>query len=127
MINAIAAGLRYFFVVFAIGFLLGTLRTLAVAPWVGDVAAVSIELPFMLMAAWIVCRRMARDVSPRLPLRLAMGATAFTGLMATELAVSAWFFDRAPAAWAAGMATTAGGLGVAGQIGFGLMPLVVRR
>ena len=127
MATAIAAGLRYVAVVFAIGFLLGVLRTLVVAPRIGAVAAVALELPFMLAASWLACRWLVRDVSPRLLPRLLMGATAFAALIGVEFATAVALFGQAPAAWLAGFGTLAGQLGLAGQIGFALMPLVTGR
>ena len=52
----IAAALRYFGIIFALGFVLGTIRTLWLAPIVGTVGAVLIELPIMLIASWLVAR-----------------------------------------------------------------------
>ena len=42
--TALALGLRYFAGVFAVGFLLGTVRTLWLAPTIGDLAAVGVYL-----------------------------------------------------------------------------------
>jgi hypothetical protein len=44
-------GLRYFTGVFAVGFLLGTIRKLWLAPAIGDLAAVGVELPVMIGAS----------------------------------------------------------------------------
>jgi hypothetical protein len=127
MTNPIAAGLRYFVPVFAIAFVFGTLRTLVVAPRTGDVVAVLIEVPLILLVSWWVCRRAAKGVSPRPLPRLVMGATALALLMLTEFTMSVRLFGRSPAAFLMGFGTLAGQLGLAGQIGFGLMPLLVRR
>jgi hypothetical protein len=80
MVNPFAAGLRYFLIVFAMAFAIGTVRTLLVASRTGAIIAVSLELLLVLALAWL-----------------------------------------------AALATPAGLLGLAGQIGFGLMPLVVAR
>jgi hypothetical protein len=50
--TALTLGLRYFAGVFAVGFLLGTVCTLWLAPAVGEVAAVAIELPVIIGASW---------------------------------------------------------------------------
>ena len=52
---SLGAGLAYFAVVFAAGFVLGTLRVLVVAPHLGEIAAVVAELPIMLAVSWIIC------------------------------------------------------------------------
>uniref|UniRef100_UPI001969E8F8 hypothetical protein n=1 Tax=Sandarakinorhabdus rubra TaxID=2672568 RepID=UPI001969E8F8 len=84
-------GLRYFAGVFAVGFALGTIRTLWLAPAIGELAAVAVELPVMLAASWWWCRRLLA----RRPLdtagRAVMGGTAFLWLMAAELGLSLAF------------------------------------
>jgi hypothetical protein len=52
----VSAALRYFGLIFALGFLLGTVRTLLLAPATGATAAVLIELPVMLGASWLAAR-----------------------------------------------------------------------
>lgn len=127
MINPIAAGLRYFVPVFTVAFVFGTFRTLVVAPRTGDVVAVLIEVPLILLVSWWVCRRAVKGVSQRALPRLMMGGTAFALLMLTESAMSMWLFGRPPAAFLAGFSTVAGLVGLAGQVGFGLMPLLIRH
>lgn len=122
-----AAGLRYFLPVFAFAFAVGVLRTLVVAPRLGDVLAVCIELPLVLGIAFIVCRRVTRNVAADFGVRAIMGATAFVLLMAVEFVMATALFGRAPADWLAGFTALAGQIGLVGQIGFALMPLVVRR
>ena len=58
MFNAVKAGIVYFLAVFAIGFLLGTIRILWITPWLGDGAAVLLELPVILTASWLLCARL---------------------------------------------------------------------
>jgi hypothetical protein len=48
MQSALKADLIYVAIVFTVGFLLGTLRVLGLAPILGERLAVMIELPFML-------------------------------------------------------------------------------
>ena len=76
MSTALRAGFVYFLIVFAIGFVLGTVRVLFVVPRFGATNAVLIELPVMLAVSWIVCawlvRRfgVARAVAARLVMAL---------------------------------------------------------
>lgn len=119
------AATRYAAIVFAIGFLLGTVRVLLIAPRLGALGATLIELPVMLAASWIVCGRVLR----RLPLsapgaRLAMGAIAFVLLIGAEVALGVFGFGRTLPDQIAAMATPAGLAGLAAQIGFGLFPLL---
>ncbi len=119
----IAAGGAYFLIVFAAGFALGTLRVLAIAPHLGELVAVALELPAMLAASWFAAGWVARRfaVPARLPPRLAMGAIAFAVLMLAEFALAA-ALGRSPAAYAAVFLTAPGLLGLAGQIAFALCP-----
>lgn len=127
MATALAAGLRYFLIVFAIGFALGTLRTLLVAPRLGELAAVALELPVMLAASWWVCGRLVRRLPSGLASRAVMGGSAFAMLIVAELTLAVTLFGRAPAALVMGWQTPAGLLGLIGLIGFGVMPLIRRR
>jgi hypothetical protein len=49
------AGAVYFLVVFLLGFGLGTIRVLFVAPRLGQTTAVLLETPLMLAASWTSC------------------------------------------------------------------------
>jgi ABC-type uncharacterized transport system permease subunit len=90
MRNALEAGTIYFFLVFTAGFAFGTMRTLVIAPAIGDLIAVAFELPLMLAIAWIACGWVLRRISvPNLTdHRIAMGAFAFILLMAAEVLMS---------------------------------------
>jgi hypothetical protein len=123
--TALALGLRYFAGVFAVGFLLGTVRTLWLAPAVGEVAAVGIELPVMIGASWWWCRRLLvrRDLGTGA--RAVMGGSAFTLLMLAELALSL-AFGRTAGEHLAAMLAPAGLLGLAGQLVFAGLPLIIK-
>ena len=54
--GATEAGALYAIIVFLIGFILGTIRVLLVAPRLGETTAVILEAPMMLAASWFVCR-----------------------------------------------------------------------
>jgi hypothetical protein len=128
MLAAIRAGLLYFLGVFAVGFLLGSFRTLVLVPRIGALAAVALELPLMLLASWWVCGAVLRrnPVTPAVLLRLTMGMSAFLLLMAAELALAVWGFGMTPADHWASFAGSAARLGLAGQLGFALIPLARR-
>ena len=53
--RAIEAGALYAIIVFVIGFILGTIRVLLLAPRLGETMAVSLEVAFILTASWF-CR-----------------------------------------------------------------------
>jgi hypothetical protein len=123
--TALAAGLRYFLGVFALGFVLGTIRTLWLAREVSELAAVLAELPLMIAASWWWCRRLLARQPLDLAGRAVMGGTAFIWLMLAEFAL-ALAFGRTPAQYLAGLLAPAGQLGLAGQGVFALLPLVVK-
>ena len=118
MAGALRAGALYFAVIFALGFLLGTVRTLALAPRIGEMGAVLAELPVILAASWFAAGRLARQLGPALRPRIAMGGFAFALLMAAETGLAA-VLGEAPFA---GLATPAGALGFAGQLFFAAFP-----
>jgi hypothetical protein len=127
----ILAGLAYFALVFALGFLLGTARTLFVrdAPSDGRLLGVLIELPVMLVASWFLCRTVIRRfaVAPAVAARAVMGGLAFVLLLLAELLAGALLFGRTPGEHFALYREASYALGLAAQIGFAVMPLVQMR
>lgn len=120
----VCAALRYFAIVFAIGFVLGAIRTLAVAPRIGATAAVLIELPFILGASWLVATRIARRTHPTPAAALGMGALAFLLLMAAEALLAVTLANQSLAEWSAALFRTPGWIGLTGQLAFSLFPLL---
>jgi ABC-type uncharacterized transport system permease subunit len=118
----------YFLPVLAAGFVLGTIRVLWLAPKTGLFAATVIELPVMLAISWLVAGQVINrlHIGPELQSRLAMGIIAFLLLMAAEHALGL-AFGKSSAQQLADIQTPAGLAGLAGQIGFGLLPLLVRK
>jgi hypothetical protein len=124
--SAIKAGVAYFGIVFLAGVLLGSLCILALAPALGEMSALAVELPLMLVVSWVVCRRLiARcSVTDAVIPRLAMGGVAFVLLMAAEAAVSILGCERSPEAHLAAYRSMGAQIGLAGQVAFGLLPAV---
>ena len=113
---------------FAVGFVLGTVRVLWLEGAVGRIAATLAELPAMLGVSYVIARRVLRRyaiTTPRHALRL--GAWAFSLLLAFELLAAMVISGRSPMQWIAQTTTTAGLLGLSGQMLFGLMPWIVLR
>jgi ABC-type uncharacterized transport system permease subunit len=127
--RAIIAGILYFAAAFALGFVLGTLRTLWLAPRLGAVAATALELPVMLAFSWLACGWFVRRwrVPDTLTARLAMGATAFVLLMIAEAGVSVLLLGRTVRDHFATYRELAPLLGLAAQIAFALFPTFHRR
>ena len=125
--SAVLAGAAYFALIFPVAFLLGVLRTLVLVPLTGELVAVALEVPVLLALAWGLARRLGRPVPATAGARAAMGGIAFALLMVAELALAVLILDMPPMAFLAGMATAPGLPGLAGQIAFGLIPLVQLR
>ena len=126
------AGGLYFAAVFALGFVLGTLRALWLAPMLGALAAVLIELPVMLAASygaarWLIGRELLAGRGFGSGQALAMGLLAFVLLMLAEAGLADVLAGQGPGEWLAAMARPAGLAGLAGQILFALIPLLARR
>lgn len=126
MSNSLRAGATYFAVIFALGFVLGTIRVLVLLPRVGETVAVLLEGPLILTASWFTCRFLIAKfrVTPLLSARLMMGGSALTLLLLAEFALGVYGFNRSVAEHFAHYATTPGALGLAGQIVFGLFPIM---
>ena len=115
--------LVYVATVFAAAFGLGTLRVLLVAPRLGELAAVTLEVPVVLGLSWLVAGRVLRRWPlPRPGQRLAMGGLAFALLMLAETILGVTLFGRSLAGILAAMTTLPGLVGLAGQMGFALVP-----
>lgn len=123
------AGVLYFLLVFGLGFLLGSLRVFLLAPWLGETLSVILELPLMLAAAWFICRALVRrfGVPATAAARLGMGALAFLLLIAAEITLGLTLFARSPDEVAAGFRTSAGLLGLVGQLLFAIFPWLQLR
>jgi hypothetical protein len=123
MIPVVKAAFAYTLPVFAVAFLLGALRVTLVAPVTGQLLAVALEVPLVLLLSWAVAGRVLARWPLSRTLRVAMGGIAFALLMLAELA-TALGFGQTPTAFLAAMGTPPGALGLVGQIGFALIPLV---
>jgi hypothetical protein len=125
MTAALKAGATYFVLVYAIGFLLGTVRVLLLLPLVGETAAVLLEAPLMLVVSWIAARWSSRrfTVPATVLPRLMMCAAAFALLILGELAVSRFVFGRSLEDTLATYRSLPGILGLSAQVIFTLLPL----
>ena len=129
MRKALIAGAVYFAVVFALGFLMGVLRVLVMAPRLGEVGGLMLELPVMLTASWLACGwLMSRfGVGPRPGGRATMSGVALVLLLIAEPAGAMILFGRSPGDLLGTYRTPAALLGLASQVAFVLFPLFRRR
>jgi hypothetical protein len=120
--RAATAGLIYFAVVFAVGFALGIVRTL-VAPAIGQLGGVAVELPLMLSAAWVVSNQLRQRVRVRgLRGAVIMGAVALVVLLPLEAGFAIVVFGRTVKEQLSSYCEPAQALGLAGQIVFATIP-----
>lgn len=120
------AGYVYALIVFAIGFALGAIRVLLLAPRLGDAIAVLLEAPLMLAVSWKISRWTAskHGLLSDPGGALLMGAIAFAVLMLVELATSMLFFNRTVAEYFAGFWSMARAIGLASQLCFASFPFL---
>jgi hypothetical protein len=124
--KAVSAGLAYGATIFGLGFLLGMLRELALAPLIGRTAVVWVEAPLILLASWFAAGWLIRrfGVWPAPPARLTMGVVAMMLLLIGEAAVAVLGFGRTLAMHLSSYLTARGALELLPQIAFAAMPLL---
>ncbi|MBK9572843.1 MAG: hypothetical protein IPO43_08950 [Rhodoferax sp.] len=127
MKRILLCGIAYVASVFAAGFVLGVLRTLVLAPLLGELTAVLMELPVILSIAWLGCTRILRRWPLLPPAALGMGATAFLLLMGAEAGLSTLLAGRSLAEHLALYAQLPHLVGLAGQLAFALFPWIQAR
>lgn len=129
MRDGLLAGLKYWALVFALGFVLGAVRQMLLVPAIGAWWATVVELPFMLGASWWWCGRLvrARGWPPGARERRVMGLSAFLLLMLAELLLDLSIGARDPVAFVRHWLEPAGALGLAGQVLYGVFPLWAAR
>ncbi len=127
--SLLAPAFLYFAIVFAAGFLLGTLRVMVIAPATGDENAILIELPVMLAIAYAAAMFCVRrfQVPSRIGARIAMGSLAFLLLMTAEIVLGVLLVDRTVMDQLAFVVSGENRFGFAAQIVFALMPLILLR
>ncbi len=131
MYSAFKAGLIYTGIVFAFAFVTGALRTILLAQDFGltPFAAVLMELPLILIVAWVACRVVLRrmQVPARVDRRLVMGCIALATTIALEFALAATMNGSSFGQFLAGYGRADVILGLIGQVAFAAFPLVRMR
>ncbi len=129
MKRALLAASVNFLALFSLGFALGTIRVLVIAPRVGVLAGTIAEVPIMLVAAFWACRWMIRRwrVPSASLARWAMTIWFLVLLLVFETVLGAALFGRTIVQQWAALATTAGLVGLAAQIVAAVLPTLVGR
>jgi len=127
--RTLAAAAAYVGIVFSVAFVMGVIRTLFIAPVTGEVAAVLIETPVILLVSWFAAGWSIRrfSVPAAATDRLTMGLAAFILLMTVETAMSLLLFARPLTEQFAAWATPAGVIGLLAQVAFAFTPLLAAR
>ena len=124
-----AGALLYFAVVFAVAFLLGTVRVVWLEPQLGRAAAELCEAPFLLVTIAFTSRWVPRVLQLRrdlISLGL-MGLGALAILQGVDLVVGVYLRGITPAEQLANFATAAGLIYAALLIAFAAMPVLLSR
>lgn len=125
--TTILAGTGYFAAVFAVGFLLGTIRVLFVVPLIGDSRAELVEMPLMLIAVflaarWIVLRfNLPVGAAGRLP----PGCIALALMLSGEWLVMTFLRNQTFAEYLASRNFLALSMYALSLLAFALMPWLV--
>jgi hypothetical protein len=119
------AGALYASIVFSIGFILGTIRVLLLAPRLGETIAVILEAPLMLAASWFVCRWCVDRLNVRrtVPARSLMGLVAFLVLVSAETGLGT-VLGRSLVDQLAAYGSAAGAIGLTAQVIFAMFPVI---
>jgi type IV secretory pathway TrbD component len=123
------AGMFYFALVFAAGFVLGTIRTLWIVPHVGVRTAELMETPIMFVVIIFAARWVARRLLlPReVAIRLGFGFVALGFLLITEFTLVLWLRSLTIREYIAGRDPLTGTVYLIMLGVFAFMPLAVAR
>ena len=117
------AALAYFGAVFAVGFFLGIVRTLWLAPALGERSAELVELPIMVALSLLAARLVVNSMAlPSLGRRLRVGGVALLLLVGCEVGVVIFLRQQSLAEYVAGRDPVAGGVYLAALAVFAAAP-----
>lgn len=121
------AGLLYFVLVFAAGFVLGAIRTVWVVPRIGQRRAELMEMPIMLLVVILAARGTALRLSvpPASPARLKMGCIGLIFMLAAEFGFVLWVRGISIREYLATRDPVSGTVYYAMLVVFAIMPLLV--
>ena len=127
--RALTAATAYFLALFALGFILGTVRVMIMVPRFGVLASTIAEVPFMITAGYFICRWAIHNwhVSRASAFRWAMAIWFLVMLIAFETLLGVLLFGRSASAQWIVLATPAGLIGLSAQVIAALFPLFVGR
>lgn len=129
LMQILKPGLLYFVLVFSVGFVLGTVRTLWIAPQIGARAAELLETPVMLAVSFAAARWVARRlaVPHTMSRRLGMGMIALVLLLLTEFTLVLWLRGLSISQYLATRDPVSGTVYYVALAIFAVMPAMVER
>ena len=129
MAAALRAGFVYFTLIFAAGFILGTLRVSFILPRFGATVAVLIELPVILAICWFSAKWIVEKLAvPAVAAdRLVMGVLAFVCLISAETIFATLGVEQMLIGNLRTLTTPQGVIGVVSQMFFALFPYLLLR
>lgn len=126
--RSLQASLLYYIAVFGVGFVLGTIRVLLVAPLLDVRWAELFEQPLMLVASFYLARFAVRRFGPfAASRRLAIGCIALMLMVATELSLTRFVQGQDLSHYLASRDRVSGAAYVLSLAAFALMPLLSGR
>jgi hypothetical protein len=127
--RTLKAGVIYFLLVFAVGWVLGPIRELWVVPRFGRMIGVFLEAPIMLIAMIISARWVIRrfDVPGTLRTTISMGLVAVGILTVAEIAGVLWVRQLSLQEYLGSLATAPGVISLLMFLLFAAMPTLVTR
>jgi hypothetical protein len=125
--RVLKAGVVYFLLVFAVGWVLGPIRELWAVPHFGRMVAMLSEAVIMLIAMIVAARWIIRrlDVPRTLPATVSMGLIAIGLLFPAEIAGVVWVRSLSLQEYLAGFATGPGIISLVMFLLFAGMPTLV--
>ena len=127
--RTLKAGVIYFVLVFAVGWVLGPIRELWVVPRFGRAIGVFLEAPIMLIAMIISARWVIRrfDVRGTLRATISMGLLAVGILTVAEIAGVLWVRQLSLQEYLGSLASAPGFISLLMFLLFAAMPTLVTR
>jgi hypothetical protein len=125
--RALKAGVIYFLLVFAVGWIMGPIRELWAVPHLGRMPTMLTEAIIMLIAMIVAARWVIRrlDVPRTLPATISMGLVALGLLVPAEIAGVVWVRGLSLQEYLAGFATGPGIISLVMFLLFAAMPALV--
>lgn len=124
----VAGGAAYFLIVFAVGFVLGIVRTLWLVPRIGVRWAELLEIPAMVVVIYWAARWVSRWFhldDDRRPVQAGVGLVGLLFLVGAELALAVGLGDQSPLEYIASRDPVSGTAYALSLVLFVLMPTLV--